>query len=83
MQRLLGVDHIQIMDLNNSEPIHRVFKHYTDLGLLNLLPYHLPGNYRLDYIVIQIMDLKNSEPIHRVFKYYTDLGLLNLLPCHY
>ncbi|XP_025111713.1 uncharacterized protein LOC112574699 [Pomacea canaliculata] len=43
MQRLLGVDKIQLMDLHNPEPIQKVFRYYTDLGLLDLLPYELPG----------------------------------------
>ena len=45
LQRLLGVDHIQLMDLHNPEPIQKVFKYYTDLGLLNALPYELPGKF--------------------------------------
>lgn len=43
VQRLLGVDKIQLMDLHNPEPIQKVFRYYTDLGLLDLLPYELPG----------------------------------------
>ncbi|XP_076436180.1 uncharacterized protein LOC143275786 [Babylonia areolata] len=43
VQRLLGVDHVQIMDLDNPEPIQKVFRYYTRLGLLTALPYQLPG----------------------------------------
>ncbi|XP_076452505.1 uncharacterized protein LOC143288103 [Babylonia areolata] len=43
MQRLLGVDRIQLFDLNNTDIVHKVFKHYQDSGLLDLLPYKLPG----------------------------------------
>ncbi|KAK7095226.1 hypothetical protein V1264_006662 [Littorina saxatilis] len=43
VQRLLGVDHIQLMDLNNPEPVQKVFRYYKDMGLLNPLPYELPG----------------------------------------
>ncbi|XP_070177013.1 uncharacterized protein [Littorina saxatilis] len=43
VQRLLGVDHIQIMDADNPEPVQKVFRYYKDMGLLNPLPYELPG----------------------------------------
>lgn len=46
-QRLLGVDKIQIFSYNISGISLKVFKHYEDLGLLNLLPYKLPGQYVL------------------------------------
>ena len=47
VQRLLGVDHIQLMDLNNPEPVQKVFRYYKDMGLLNPLPYELPGESAL------------------------------------
>ncbi|KAK7502517.1 hypothetical protein BaRGS_00006092 [Batillaria attramentaria] len=43
VQRLLGVDHVQLMDLDNPEPIQKVFRYYSDMGFLELLPYELPG----------------------------------------
>ena len=47
IQRLLGVDHIQIMDADNPEPVQKVFRYYKDMGLLNPLPYELPGESAL------------------------------------
>nr|KAG5710534.1 hypothetical protein BaRGS_013180 [Batillaria attramentaria] len=38
----LGVDHIQLMDLDNPEPVQKVFRYYRDMGLLDPLPYELP-----------------------------------------
>ena len=38
------MDHIQLMDLNNPEPVQKVFRYYKDMGLLNPLPYELPGD---------------------------------------
>lgn len=43
VQRALGVDRIQIFDLDNPEKVLKVFRHYQELGLLVLLPYKLPG----------------------------------------
>ncbi|XP_076435395.1 uncharacterized protein LOC143275290 [Babylonia areolata] len=42
-QRILGVDRIQLFDLNNTEMVLRILRHYEDTGLLDLLPYALPG----------------------------------------
>ena len=49
VQRLLGVDHIQIMDADNPEPVQKVFSYYKDMGLLHLLPYELPGKLPFVY----------------------------------
>ncbi|KAK7109903.1 uncharacterized protein [Littorina saxatilis] len=43
MQRLLGVDKILIYDLNNTETVRKIFSHYRETGLLDPLPYKLPG----------------------------------------
>ncbi|KAL8561780.1 hypothetical protein ACOMHN_010714 [Nucella lapillus] len=43
LQRILGVDKIQLFDLNNTEVVHKVFRHYQDMGLLEIMPYKLPG----------------------------------------
>ena len=43
LQRLLGVDHIYVYDLGVPEKIAIVFKYYSDMGLLTVLPYELPG----------------------------------------
>lgn len=43
VQRLMGVDNIQLMDLHNPVAIQKVFRYYQDIGLLDLLPYELPG----------------------------------------
>ncbi|PVD27358.1 hypothetical protein C0Q70_12514 [Pomacea canaliculata] len=43
MQRLLGVDKIQILDFGNPENVSRVFEYYQNTGLLSFFPYKLPG----------------------------------------
>ncbi|XP_025100823.1 uncharacterized protein LOC112568038 [Pomacea canaliculata] len=43
MQKLLGVDKIQILDFGNPENVTRVFKYYQNTGLLSIFPYKLPG----------------------------------------
>ncbi|XP_070178710.1 uncharacterized protein [Littorina saxatilis] len=43
MQRLLGVDKILIYDLNNNKTVRKIFGHYRETGLLDPLPYKLPG----------------------------------------
>ncbi|XP_050397543.2 uncharacterized protein LOC126815703 [Patella vulgata] len=43
MQMILGVDKIVVFDLDCPEQIKSVFKHYIDEGLLEVIPYSLPG----------------------------------------
>ncbi|KAL8574491.1 hypothetical protein ACOMHN_060161 [Nucella lapillus] len=43
IQRLLGVDKIQLFDFSNTEIVYKIFQHYQNTGLLDLLLYKLPG----------------------------------------
>ena len=45
VQRLLGVDRIQLFESNNNEEVYRVLNHYKQTGLIDLLPYKLPGEF--------------------------------------
>ena len=60
IQRLLGVDHIQIMDADNPEPVQKVFRYYKDMGLLNPLPYELPGDEVTMMIFLSLWYLPNG-----------------------
>ncbi|XP_012943622.1 uncharacterized protein LOC101858305 [Aplysia californica] len=44
MQRLLGVDKVVIYDLGNPEVLMKVFRHYQEIGMLDIVPYDLPGS---------------------------------------
>ncbi|PVD21580.1 hypothetical protein C0Q70_17378 [Pomacea canaliculata] len=43
MQKLLGVDKIQILDFDNSVNVKKVFQYYQETGLLAMFPLKLPG----------------------------------------
>lgn len=48
MQKLLGVDKIQILDYGNPENVTKVFEYYQQKGLLAMFPFKLPGTlYKL------------------------------------
>ena len=38
MQRLMGVDHVQLMAVSGPEHVQRVVRYYRDTGLLNRQP---------------------------------------------
>ena len=43
MQRLMGVDHVQLMAVSGPEHVQRVVGYYRDTGLLNVVSYRQPG----------------------------------------
>ena len=43
MQRLMGVDHVQLMAVSGPEHVQRVVRYYRDTGLLNVVSYRQPG----------------------------------------
>lgn len=46
LQRLMGVDKIQLFDLGNTQEVYNVTRHYQDSGFLIFLPLKLPGETR-------------------------------------
>jgi hypothetical protein len=43
IQQLLGVDHVLAYALHVNEAVQRVFEFYTKLGLLEVIPFEIPG----------------------------------------
>lgn len=51
MQKLLGVDKIQILDFDNSVNVKKVFQYYQETGLLAMFPLKLPGLFYFIYLL--------------------------------
>nr|KAG5689698.1 hypothetical protein BaRGS_006323 [Batillaria attramentaria] len=71
VQRFLGVDHVQIMDAGNRKDVRKVFKYYTDMGILELLPFELPGEPHV----------RGLDGPHRVFQQFFHDESFSILDC--